>query len=131
MRRVQRWEGLQELPRRELLLALARDYHHLQNVHKHAAPESSTSAGSRSRRALAPRAAAPADARGLALAYSLVSAPLLSAPVGSSTKISAAMSGSRCTWDMKAITLRPVISSTASLNGPRMAIWKDCRVALT
>jgi hypothetical protein len=32
---------------------------------------------------------------------------------------------------MNAITLRPVISSTDSLKGPRIAIWKDCRVALT
>jgi hypothetical protein len=39
-------------------------------------------------------------------------------------KTSAAMSGSKATWDMNWMTLRPVISSTALENAAFMAIWK-------
>jgi hypothetical protein len=42
MKTVRRREGFQKVPRREVLEALARDYHHLQNEHKRAAPESGT-----------------------------------------------------------------------------------------
>src|SRR4051812_22797445 len=43
---------------------------------------------------------------------------------GSSTNTSAAMSGSKHTWDMKPITLRPVAASTASEKRSRIASWK-------
>src|SRR5918994_706913 len=44
--------------------------------------------------------------------------------LGSRTKTSAAMSGSKLTWDMNWITLRPVISSTAIEKRSRIALWK-------